>query len=497
MPPQRSPDAAATAAPSARQWTELLRRARLGDEPFSAAALYPAASARQRTALAGQAFSARRHRLMLATAPFVAPAVLEAIAAELDDDALKLRLARNPGTPGKTLEALWNAGGKSTRLCRLLARHRRTPPAVLTEIAAKVDEVAVLRALCENVGAGAEVLEAVRERHVGVFRRVLAVNLATRASTLRALWDESTEDAVRMQILQHPHCPPELLDELPQSPLQRRGLAQQARTPATVLAALATDADALVRRAAAANAGTPIAALAAAADDTDTGVRRVLATRRDLPPALVERLACDADDWVRRALARNPACGGELLARLAGDEVMEVRRSVARHPHCPAELLEFLAADTAPWVQAAVAYRDDLAPSLLRRLARSADIDVLAGVARSTAASPYLLRRLAVHESADVRRAVILNPCAPLAVLRRLSRDPYALHRAMVVEHGNFSAAARWRMRADPDVQVRYRVFASFARSKLRLTGEEAAGAAPAPIVSTQDQSSNDDKETT
>lgn len=496
MPTPHSHDGVATAVPGARQWAELLRRARQGDEPYSAAALYPAASARERSALAAQAFSSRRHRLTLAGAPFVAPAVLDAIAHDLADEALKLRLARNPATPGATLTALWRTAVKADRLSRLLARHRRTPQVVLAEIAASVDEVDTLRALCENAGAGADVLDAVHERHSGVFRRVLAVNLATQASTLRALWDEGSEDAVRMQILLHPHCPPELLETLPESPLQRRGLAQQPRTPASVLSALASDVDVPVRRAAAANAATPIDALAHALTDADAAVRRVLAARRDLPPQWVEHLAVDADEWVRRNLGRNPACDAAVLARLATDSATEVRRSVARHPHCPPALQEGLAADPEPWVQAAVAYRDDLAPRLLRRLARSTDVDVLAGVARSTSASPYLLRRLAGHESDDVRRAVILNPQAPLAVLRVLSRDPYALHRAMVVEHANFSPAARWRMRADPDVQVRYRVFAFFARSKLQSQGADTAGAAPAAIVSAADSSPKDEKET-
>ncbi len=494
MPQRLPPESAPAAAREARRWQQLLRQACQSDEPFSAAALFATASPVERSELAERAFATRRRRLMLAAAPFLAPAVLDWLGSQASDEALRLRLARNPATPSATLAQLWSGDARPARLALLLARHRNTPQPVLADIAEQVSEVEILRALCENAGADPELLDSVRERHVGVFRRVLAVNQATRASTLLAMWQESAEEAVRMQILLHPHCPESLLTSIAHPPLLRRALAQQPRTPAPLLAELARDPDAPVRRAAVANAHTAMATLEHAAADCDVGVRRVLAARRDLPAMLAVRLAADEDEWVRRNLARNPACPAALLQQLARDPASEVRRSVARHPQCPRELLELLAADPEPWVQAGVAYRDDLRPALLRRLAISSDVDVLAGVARSSAAAVRLLRRLAGHESADVRRAVILNPATPLPVLRMLSRDPYPLHRAMVVEHPNFSPAARWRMRADPDVQVRYRVLAGIAR---RMAQALSPGSAPIAIDPQPKNSSNEEEETT
>jgi len=91
-------------------------------------------------------------------------------------------------------------------------------------------------------------------------------------------------------------------------------------------------------------------------------------------------------------------------------------------------------------------------------------VDVLAGVARNAATSPAQIARLAAHDSPDVRRAVILNRAAPREVLLALRQDGYALHRAMVLDHANLTDADRWRMRDDPDAQVRFRIFSHFAR---------------------------------
>ncbi|BAL27098.1 hypothetical protein [Azoarcus sp. KH32C] len=446
-----------------RQWRELAARACADDAPFVAAALYPYAAPSDRAGLEARMFGERRDRLALASAHFVASAVLARLAALEDDEALQLRLARNPATPAIALAALWRAG-TSARQRQLIARHAHTPKVILGQIAAAADEIETLRALCENGGVAADVLAAVSEHRIGVLQRLLAVNLATAEDTLIALWAEADDEAVRAQILLHPHCPDVLLTTVPASILERRCLARQTRAPQALLAELANDRDAVVRRAAAANPGTPLAALVTGCFDADASVRRAVAARRDLSPVLAGCLVDDSDAWVRRVLARNPACPPELLVRPAADADSEVRRAAARHPHCPHELLDRLSRDGVAWVQAAVAYRDDIPFAVLRRLARSSDVDVLAGVARHPATAPSRLARLAVHDCPDVRRAVILNPRTPRPVLRLLRQDGYALHRAMAVDHPRLADTDRWRMRDDPDVQVRFRVFQHFAR---------------------------------
>lgn len=456
-----SPSSRVVAA-SQRHWLELLRRARASDEPFSAAALYPHAAPQQRECLEPRLFGARRDRLLLASAAFVGPAVLARLAALADDDTLRARVARNPSAPAAALARLWRDGARA-RLSPLLARHPNTPPAILAELGDAAD-LDTLCALCENTGSGSDILATVEQRRIPVLQRLLAVNLATDGDTLMALWRATDEEAVRAQILLHRHCPSGLLQVLPASPLERRCLARHPRTPAALLAQLAGDAEVAVRRAATANPATPVASVVASCFDSDEAVRRTVAARRDLPVALAACLADDSDAWVRRVLARNPACPTYLLERAALDDELEVRRAAARHPACPAALLDRLSRDPAPWVQAAVAYRDDLPPAVLRRLARSSDVDVLAGVGRNPATTASRLARLAVHDCADVRRAVILNRKTPRAILRVRRQDAYPLHRALAVDHPNLTDADRWRMREDPDTQVRYRVFDHFAR---------------------------------
>lgn len=448
-----------------RHWVELLRRAQEDAQPYAAAALYPHASPAYQARLLHRLFDARQDRLLLASAGFVAPAVLARLAAMARDDALVgQRLARNPAAPADALVTLWRGGG-GERLRLLLARHPNMPRGVLAQIAETTAQVGILRALCENTGAAADVLAALERRHLPVLQRLLAINLATAAETLLSLWEEAVDEpAVRAQVLLHPHCPEALLEVMPGGVLERRCVARHPRAPVALLRQLGADADPTVRRAAAAHAAMPAQALLTLCFDPETGVRRAVAGRADLPARMAGWLLEDADSWVRRTVARNPACPPTLLATAAADAHAEVRRGAARHPDCPADVLERLGADPEDWVQAGVAYRDDLAPPLLRRLARSASVDVLAGVARNAATSPAQLAKLATHESPDVRRAVILNRAAPRGVLLVLRQDGYALHRAMVLDHANLTDADRWRMRDDPDAQVRFRLFSHFAR---------------------------------
>ena len=463
---------------SGRHWNELLRRAQEDAEPYAAAALYPHALPAHRACLLPRLFDARQDRLLLASAGFLAPAVLARLATiARDDAAVGLRLARNPAAPAQALVTLWRGGG-GERLRLLLARHTNMPRGVLAQMAEGTAQVEILRALCENTGTAADVLAALERRHLPVLHRLLAINLATAADTLLSLWAAAVDEpAVRAQVLLHPHCPGRLLEAVPETVLERRCGARHPRAPVALLRQLAADADPTVRRAAAAHAAVPAQALLTLCFDAEAGVRRAVAARADLSARMAGWLQEDTDSWVRRTVARNAACPPALLAIAAADAHAEVRRAAARHPACPAAVLERLGADPEDWVQAGVAYRDELAPPLLRRLARSASVDVLAGVARNAATLPAQLSRLAAHESPDVRRAVILNRAAPRGVLLALRQDGYALHRAMVLDHPNFTDADRWRMRDDPDTQVRFRIFSHFAR----LAGVPAAAHTEAP----------------
>lgn len=451
-----------------RHWRELIGLALDADDVYGAAALYPYARAADRERLAARLFGTRRERLALAAFAFAPPAVLAqlaALAAAQHDETLKLRLARNPSTPGSALDVLAAADSPvPLRLSQLLARHAQASHSLLGSIATHTDDISVLHALCENVGVPSDLLAQLERRGIALLQRVLAVHLATDAQTLARLWKSTRISAVRAQVLRHPYCPDALLHTMPASVAERRSLALHPRAPANALIQLARDDDPAVRRATALNLNTPASALIALCFDAQVAVRRAVAVRDDIPLKVVDWLASDADAWVRRTLARNVACPAPWLERFVRDRESEVRRAVSRHPCCPARLLAMLAGDAAPWVRAGVAYRDDLGRALLSRLTSDHDIDVLSGVARNPATPQAQLARLAEHAAPDVRRGVILNRHATRRVLLPLRDEGYPLHRILVFEHPNLTDQDRWRMRFDPDSEVRARMFGYLGR---------------------------------
>ncbi len=478
-PAVRTPAVAATPR---RHWRELVGLALEADDLYGAAALYPYASGSDRERLGSRLFNTRRDRLALAALSFAPAAVLArlaTVASESSDTTLGVRLARNPSTPGPALDALASQAGAiddAGRLWQLLARHANAPHALLAAIASRTDDVAVLRALCENVGVPADLLTQLERRGIATLQRLLAIHLATDEETLTRLWNSTRANAVRAQVLRHPYCPDALLRSIPASVPEKRSVALHARTSGEVLTLLARDDEATVRRAAAVNPGTPAGALIALCFDAEPAVRRAVAARADVAPRVADWLAEDADAWVRRSLARNPACSTEWLERLVQDAESEVRRAVSRHPRCPARLLALLATDDVAWVRAGVAYRDDLPRAVLSQLARDTDIDVLSGVARNPATPQAGLARLAEHDVPDVRRGVILNRQATRRVLLPLREEAYPLHRVLVFEHPNLTDADRWRMRLDPDSEARMRIFGYFGRT---LAPDTSPGHAP------------------
>jgi hypothetical protein len=468
----RAANAARAGARLRRHWRELMRLALVAPDALACAMLYPHAGGADRKRLEARMFGARSERLVLAACPYAPPAVLARLcmlAASDADSTLATRLARNAATPADGLQTL-AASPESTmplqgtqRLAQLLARHPLAPPALLEKLAAHTDSIETLRSLCENVGVQSDLLAQLAGRGIAPLQRLLAIHFATDARTLHQLWQSTRESAVRAQVLRHRACPNELLRTVPASSAERRSLASSVRTAGEILTALARDDDATVRRAAATNPATPAGALILLCFDADTLVRRAVAVREDLPLKVVEWLAEDGDVWVRSSLARNRACPRTWLERLARDREADVRRSVTRHTGCPIPLLTLLAGDEVAWVRAGVALRDELPGTVLHRLLHDADIDVLAGVARNRGTPQASLVRLAQHASPDVRRAVILNRHAQRRVLLPLRDEPYPLHRVLVFMHQSLTDADRWRMRFEPDMEARARMYGHLA----------------------------------
>ncbi|ACC75022.1 hypothetical protein PPMP20_00940 [Paraburkholderia phymatum] len=470
--PPRAANAARADARLRRHWRELMRLALDAPDALACAMLHPHARGAELKRLEARMFGARSERLALAACPYAPSAVLARLCmfATADaDSTLATRLARHAATPADGLQTLAASleglmpEQVAQRFAQLIARHPLAPPALLQKIAAHADSIETLRSLCENVGVQPDLLAQLAGRGIAPLQRLLAIHFATDARTLNQLWHSTRESAVRAQVLRHRACPDELLRTVPASSAERRSLASNVRTADEILTALARDDDPAVRRAAATNPATPAGALVLLCFDADSLVRRAVAVRDDLPLKVVEWLAEDGDVWVRSSLARNRACPRSWLDRLARDPDADVRRSVTRHAGCPIALLTLLASDEVAWVRAGVALRDELPGSVLHRLLQDDDIDVLAGVARHRGTPQATLARLAQHASPDVRRAVILNRHAQRRVLLPLRDESYPLHRVLVFMHPSLTDADRWRMRFEPDMEARARMYGHLA----------------------------------
>jgi len=445
--------------------SDLVRHATEEKDVYAAAALHPWVQPAQRRLLE-DLWSERRQALLLAQMEGTPATVLEQLFA-LNDASVDARLARHGNTAAVVLEKLFQrsqAGAQRQRLRRYLVANPATPHKVLLQWVEAEQDLDVLKGLCANSGAEPEVLGLAAQRGIAALHTLLAVNLASNSAVLQHLWAGATE-GIAAQILGHPQCPEALLETIPNTVLQRRKLAGNARAPSPVLQVLSADKHWSVRRAAAGNAATPVALLTALSRDEAEAVRRVVAMRPDLPVTAAAWLAEDDDDWVRQVVARNIITDSEVLGRLAQDAVMEVRRAVARNPACSAPLVAALAKDENEWVRAGVAYRADVPAQVLHQLeAGETSADVLSGIAQNAAASQHMLQQLVQHENPDVRRAVILNKMAPRALLQNILQDPYALHRGMVLGHPHLHDEDRWQLHQDPDPRVRFAVYGYFGR---------------------------------
>lgn len=441
---------------------DLVNAALAAHDPYAAAGVYETGGTRRRRQLEALMFSERRNALMFARWERTPSAVLQALAASRDD-AVKVRLDRNPGTPERALTSLYQ-GERQPALLGLIAQHRHAPARVLEQMVATATDVGLLKAVSANPAAGAAALRALDARMPGVFDAELASNAATPPDVLERIYGRSNP-FVRAAVVAHAGCPRSVVQLAgnEQQVVVLRHLARDRRVDVQLLTRLAGHEDAALRRSVAANPTLPAALVEHMVDDASALVRRALAAREDLSPAAMERLAQDADAWTRGWLARNPHTPLALLQTFAADAETEVRRAVARNPACPLPLLERLAADPEAWVRAAVAYQPNASAELLQRLAEDSAVDVLSGVAAHPRSAQPILHRLAQSDEADVRRGVIHNPGARRDVLLPLLEDPYFLHRLLLVGNAALTARDKWGLWDDPDPAVRFEVFRWFA----------------------------------
>jgi len=456
----------------------LVDKAMASQDIYCAAAVHSLGSREQQAALEQLMFSRRRDALSLASWEHTPASVLQSLACHIEANgdehhALELRLDKNANTPALALSQLYandqDCVNAPLKLSVLIAQHTNTPTAVLEKVVRYVGGSEILKAVSKNPAATSQVLSLLlhkqkRSKDYALLAKNIAANPATSPSVLAHIYAKGDVYA-RAAVIAHKNCPLELLRSalLANKNQVLRHLAVDARLSVQVLGQLASNQDQQVRCAVASNTATPQIVVKRLLNDSSPRVRRALASRTDLNKSSMKLLVKDTDVWVRQRLARNPSVSGSLLKKLLVDVVADVRRAVARNVNCPVALLKILANDSNAWVRAGVSYQSKAPKSLMLKLAKDTDIDVLSGVAHNSHTPSAILHRLATSTEADVRRGVIMNGSAKRNHLLPLLKDPYYLHRLMLVNSKWLNAKDKWPLCDDPDYQVRFMAYRHFA----------------------------------
>ena len=294
----------------------------------------------------------------VASDPLVPPAVLSALAEEapgpvqtalaknpssppgvlsgLNARQFALELAKNPGTPTAVLDEIWvfgdnvdwwvasnpNASVDTLELLKQegkvnpqLARNTALPPAMFRELAARGDEV--VSAILSNDGASPELRRelgtgALRHRSVQLSRRERAV-LSDAGSAAQAAEDPLT-------------------------------------SPAT-LSQFAASGDPELQRKVAANPSVPFEAVRVLVHTQREDVLEAIAANRRTPASILAKLASVGPLGLAWRLAENTSTPAETLRSLAQRCEWQVLQSVASNPHTPQEVLTELALSKHPYVR--------------------------------------------------------------------------------------------------------------------------------------------------
>ena len=365
--------------------------------------------------------------------------------AQARQDHALLRLLSTDGSVG------WSMRRQAGRLLRFLP----PPPAAAQETGSPVLPASVLPVSAEPaVPDSAAAPLTLQERLLD--RRHTYVLTETEAAEIVSL------PVLGRLAGRHPHTPACLLETLdrlrPHGPARETLLNQLPKQPldAETLRHFALHRDWELRAALAPNPALPLPLLELLARDADPLVRAASAEHPELPPATLERLAADASVLVREAVAAHPSTTPGALERLAGDEEWEVGLNVARNPSSDPQTLLRLAHSPHPSVREAVAAHLLTGPEVLHELARDTN-ERVAQVARLRLpdASEESRETAAASKRRNVKLALAARPDAPGALLLTLSGDRSSAVRALAGLHPGLEYAARQRLQADPDPQVR------------------------------------------
>ncbi|WP_426939756.1 hypothetical protein [Pseudarthrobacter sp. S6] len=271
---------------------------------------------------------------------------------------------------------------------QVLASHRSTPPDVLAQLLASPspairthllanptlsteDRSLIIEKMLKSRDAGSRVfltelddlpldvlVRLVADNDFDVRRAVARHERLPQSATAALAADPGWE--VRLEVLQNPGTPPELIADTAVSVLRD---APDSRLPG-VLAAVIDLASSEVPE------GSIEEALLRLSKSRlrDPDVREFAASHERTPPVVLARLARVADSYIRAAVAANPRTPADVLEALSTDPVEYVRTRVSGNESTLSATIIALSHDASPRVRQGVADRDNLPRNVLERL---------------------------------------------------------------------------------------------------------------------------------
>lgn len=354
-----------------------------------------------------------RISLAVARNPQTPLSVIEAMS-QCSDTYYSTAYIANPRTPPELLLQL--AQHSNPKIRTVVAAHPNTPTEVLVALYQEQNRDISL-AIARNPQTPLWILEAYSNFQDLNFLAHLCDNPRIEWSMLEKIYRQANNYyLVNQKLANHPHTPPEILDQLanfPEHETVKKGVANNPNTWPSTLEKLSRDI--YVSSQVINNPRLPISAL----NHLSKHSLKYVLNRPDvdqLPPELLKKIP----EWQRR-----------------NQELIEIGCYLAIHPHTSPQTLEKLSKSPQVEVRKKVIENPNIAPELLEKLAQDKDFQVRQKVAASPQASEQILARLAKDKKMSVRIEVAKNNLTPRYLLQKLVLDPKEPVRLAVLKHQN------------------------------------------------------------
>ena len=287
----------------------------------------------------------------------------------------------------------------------------------------------------------------------------VAKHPATTGVTLEELARSEIEEDISTRIAGHANASQDMLEKLYEihlnSPVVRRALCNNPRTPHCVLRGLAVQASLAELKGLVRNAEADEVILQQCWDKKDVFLQAEVATHPNCPPDLRNLAERTPQPLVRRKLAQNPALANEVLTHLLIDDEAQVRAAAVRALSAP--MMAALAPnrfEPSRQVRRDQARRTGLPVPWINRLACDTDSWVRRLIARNQNTPEETMCHLADDPVTEVRRGVARNPMCTIKLLLQLAHDPHPWVRAGVALRADISERLIFELSRGGDIDV-------------------------------------------